>query len=130
MYLSFQLKVAVSYRLGTERTALGGRTKLTHWCGGEEVWLCKMSRRSSRAGMGCDSCQCTSAVVSGTENTFQGLIIKGQMLMLLILFKYLEGIKTIFAVLLTFTCLCFTPVNGNLNICVESWNAILTPEQS
>lgn len=58
---------------------------------------------------------------------FQGLtVIKGQMLMLLILFKHLEAIKTIFAVLLTFTCLCFP---GQLEYCVESWNAVLTHEQ-
>lgn len=64
----------VSYNLGTEWTTPEGQTKLTR-CVGEEIWLCKMSRHSSRAGMDCDSCQCTSSLLSGSENVFQGLII-------------------------------------------------------
>lgn len=102
-----------SYKLGTEQTAPGGQTKLTHWWGGEEIWLCKVSRHSSRAGMDCDSCQCPSSLLSGPENVFQGLIImKGQMLMLLILLKHLEGIKTIFA-----THIYLSLVNSNLKGC-------------
>lgn len=64
------------YKSGTEWTAFGGQTKLTDWHGSEEIQLRKMSRYGSRTVMGCGSHQYASSVLSGTENTFHGLIIK------------------------------------------------------
>lgn len=57
--LKFPIKSSrVSYELGTEQTmeqdTFGGWTKLNHRCGSKEIWLCKMSRHGSRAGMECD----------------------------------------------------------------------------
>lgn len=80
--LKFPIKSSrVSYKLGMEQTveraALGGWTKLNHWCGSKEIQLCKMSRYSSSAGMECDSE--LHQVLSGPKNMFQGtVIIKGK----------------------------------------------------